>query len=185
MGGYVPLAGIEGSSLLVWHVQSYLESSSLVADARKSEFGSAPSGLFDIYGTHFNIGPFRKDYAGKLTFKISNSHTIESSVFGDPNSRNNAPSPNLLNADSTSVNSSWNYGTRNWDTRYDGALTPTWTIDAAFTWSWNHFTEAPADIVQIVDQTQVAGNPGQRGTFTAQGFGFFEPYDSNTKSTPG
>ena len=87
-----------------------------------------------------------------------------------------------MNADNTTVNSNWNYGTRNWDTRYDGAITPTWTIDAAFTWSWNHFTEVPQqNVTQIVDQTQV-NNPGQRGTFTPIGFGGYEPYNGNTKS---
>ena len=174
MGGYVPLAGLKdrvfwfGTYNPTWNQARWAP--------------AAGSGLEAIYGTHLQYRTFSNDYAGKLTFKITNSHTIETSIFGDPNQRNDAPSPNFLNADSTTVNSSWNYGTRNWDTRYDGALTPTWTIDAAFTWSWNHFTEAPADITQIVDQTQVDGLPGQRGTFTPIGFGFFEPYDSNTKS---
>ena len=174
MGGYFPLAGLKdrlfwfGTFNPTWNQARWAP--------------AAGSGLEGIYGTHLQYRTFSKDYAGKLTFKITNSHTIESSVFGDPNQRNFVPSPNLLNADNTSVNSSWDYGTRNWDTRYDGALTPTWTIDAAFTWSFNHFTEAPQSITQITDQTQVDGLPGQRGTFTPLGFGFFEPYDSNTKS---
>ncbi|MGA8304699.1 MAG: carboxypeptidase regulatory-like domain-containing protein [Candidatus Acidiferrales bacterium] len=182
MGGYVPLLGLKDRLFWFGTFNPTWNQARWSPTLGNPNFGSAPSGLFDIYGTHIQYRTFSEDYAGKLTFKINNSHTVESSVFGDPNSRNNAPSPNLLNADSTSVNSSWNYGTRNWDTRYDGALSPTWTIDAAFTWSWNHFTEAPANIVQIVDQTQVDGFTGQRGTFTAQGFGFYEPYDSNTKS---
>src|SRR5207253_2164680 len=87
-----------------------------------------------------------------------------------------------LNAQNSTVNSQWSYGTRNWSARYDGALTSTWTVDGAFTWSWNKFSETPsADVVQIVDNTQTAGLPGQAGTYTAQGFGFHEPYDSNTR----
>jgi len=59
-------------------------------------------------------------------------------------------------------------------------------VDGAFTWSWNHFHEKPAtNIYQIVDNTQTAGLPGQRGAYNAQGFGFIEPYDSNTKSLQG
>jgi len=61
-------------------------------------------------------------------------------------------------------------------------LTSSWLIDGAFTWSWNHFTETPlADVTQIVDNTQTAGLGTQVGSFNAQGFGFLEPYDSNTK----
>ncbi len=173
MGGYVPLFGLKdrlfwfGNYNPTWNQADWAP--------------AVGSGLFDIYGNNLQYRTFSGDYAAKLTFKINNSHTIESSFFGDPNLRNYAPSPNLLNSDNTTVNSKWNYGTRNWDTRYDGALSPTWTIDAAFTWSWNHFTEAPQNITQIVDSSQIA-NPNQRGTFVPQGFGFFEPYDSNTKS---
>src|SRR4029077_10578843 len=97
--------------------------------AGNEALGTPPSGLFDIFGNNLQYRTFSGDYAAKLTFKINNSHTIESSVFGDPNLRNFAPSPNLLNADNETVNSKWNYGTRNWDTRYDGALSPTWTVD--------------------------------------------------------
>ncbi|MGB9243893.1 MAG: carboxypeptidase regulatory-like domain-containing protein [Candidatus Acidiferrales bacterium] len=174
MGGYVPVLGLKdrlfwfGTFNPTWNQARWAP--------------AAGSGLADIYGTHLQYRTFSEDYAGKLTFKINNSNTIETSIFGDPNSRNTAPSPLLLNADNTTVNSNWNYGTRNWDTRYDGAITPTWTIDAAFTWSWNHFTEVPEqNATQIVDQTQV-NNAGQRGTFTPIGFGGYEPYDGNTKS---
>jgi Carboxypeptidase regulatory-like domain len=174
MGGYVPFLGLKDR--LFWF-------GTYNPTWNQAEWAPAVgSGLFDIYGQNLQYRTFSNDYAGKLTFKINNSNTIESSVFGDPNQRNFAPSPNLLNADGTTVNSSWNYGTRNWDTRYDGAISPTWTFDAAFTWSWNHFTEAPQNITQIVDQTQVDGLAGQRGTFTPLGFGFYEPYDGNTRS---
>ena len=172
MGGYVPLFGLKDK--LFWFGNyNPTWNQAIWAPA-------LGSGLFDLYGDNLQYRTFSGDYAAKLTYKINNSHTIETSLFGDPNLRNYAPSPNLLNADNTTVNSKWNYGTRNWDTRYDGALSPTWTIDAAFTWSWNHFTEAPQDVTQIVDSSQI--NTGQRGTFVPIGFGFFEPYDSNTKS---
>jgi hypothetical protein len=173
MGGYVPVLGLKDR--LFWF--GTFNPTWLQAEWAPA----ATSGLFAIYGNNLQYRTFSEDYAGKLTFKLNNSNTIETSIFGDPNSRNSGPSLNFLNADNTSVNSTWNYGTRNWDTRYDGAITPTWTIDAAFTWSWNHFTEVPEqNITQIVDSTQVL--PGQRGTFTPLGFGFYEPYDGNTKS---
>jgi len=127
----------------------------------------------------------RYDYAAKLTFKINNSNTIESSVSGDP-SHTNPTAFSTLNIDNTSANSKWDYGTRNWATRYDGAFGTSWLFDAAFTWSWNHFTETPAtNLYNIVDDTQIAGLTGQRGSFTAQGISVLEPYDGNTKGVNG
>jgi Carboxypeptidase regulatory-like domain len=174
-GGYVPALGLKDK--LFWF-------GTFNPTWDQAQWAPAvTSGLYDIYGGHLQYRTFTPDYAGKLTFKINNSNTIESSVFGDPNSRNDAPSPLSLSADNTTVNSSWNYGTRNWSTRYDGAITSTWQIDGAFTWSWNHFTELPdQNITQITDQTQVGGLADQRGTFVALGFGFYEPYNSNTKA---
>ena len=173
MGGYVPFLGLKdrlfwfGTFNPTWNQANW-----------SPAFGV---GLNDFYPGGVQYRTFSEDYAGKLTFKINNSHTVESSVFGDPNTTNTAPPYTLLNAEDTTVNSKWNYGTRNWATRYDGALSPTWTVDAAFTWSWNHFHETAQDVTQIVDQTQTV-NADQRGTFTAIGFGFIEPYDSDTKS---
>ena len=123
----------------------------------------------------------RYDYAGKLTFKINNSHTIESTVSGDPSHTNPAPY-STLNIDNTSANSKWTYGTRQWSTRYDGAFGSSLLVDAAFTWSWNQFNETPQfNVYNIVDNTQTAGLPGQRGAYTAEGIAFLEPYDANTR----
>jgi hypothetical protein len=139
------------------------------------------SNLFSLYNGQLQRSKTSYDYAGKLTLKINDRHTVESSVFGDPSHTNNVPW-STLNAGDKTVNSKWDYGTRNWAVRYDGALTSTWLIDGAFTWSWNHFTETPlADVTQIVDNTQTAGLAKQAGSFNAQGFGFLEPYDGNTK----
>jgi hypothetical protein len=181
MGGYVPFLGLKDKLFWFGTFNPTWDQADWRPSAGNAAQGIPPSGLFDIYTGGVQYRTFSEDYAGKLTFKINNSHTIESSIFGDPNSTNTAPPYTLLNADNTTVNSKWNYGTRNWATRYDGALSPTWTIDAAFTWSWNHFSESAQNVTQITDQTQLFGSPG-RGTFTAIGFGFIEPYDSNTKS---
>src|SRR5438094_7215756 len=136
------------------------------------------SGLFTAYNGQLQRTKTSYDYAGKLTFKINDRLTVESSGFCDPSHTNNVPWA-TLNASDKTVNSKWDYGTRNWAARYDGTLTNTWLIDGAFTWNWNHFSEKPlADVTQIVDESRVV----QTGTFNAQGFGFLEPYDSNTKS---
>jgi hypothetical protein len=125
----------------------------------------------------------RYDYAGKLTYKISNSHTVESTVSGDP-SHTNPTAFSTLNSDNASANSKWEYGTRNWSTRYDGAFGNSVLVDAAFTWGWNFFKETPAqNISGIFDDTQIG--VGQRGAFNAQGIGLVEPYDGNTRGLSG
>ena len=177
LGGYVPLGGLR-HRLFFFGTFNPSFNNEYFAPAINS-------GLYQIYNGLIDRDTTRWDYAGKLTFKISNSHTIESTVSADPSSTNPTAFANLTANDTTS-NSSWNYGTRNWSTRYDGALGSTLLVDAAFTWSWNHFHEQPvADITQVVDNTQIYGLPGQRGQFNAQGFGLSEPYDATTKSIQG
>jgi hypothetical protein len=177
LGGYVPLWGLK-HHLFYFGNFNPIFNNQYVAPA-------AGSGLFSIYNGELNRRTNSYDYAGKLTYKINDRHTVESSIFGDPSHTNHVPW-STLNATDTSVNSKWDFGTRNWAVRYDGALSSTWLVDAAFTWSWNHFTESPvADIVQIQDATQTAGLAGQAGAFIGQGFGFLEPYDSNTRSLTG
>ncbi len=177
LGGYVPLRGLRdrlfffGTFNPSWNHDYWAP--------------AVNSGLFTIYNGLVDRSTTRYDYAGKLTFKINNSHTIESSISADP-SHTNSTAFATLTANDKTANSSWNYGTRNWSVRYDGAFGSNFLVDGAFTWSWNHFSETPAaDIVQIVDLTQTAGLTDQRGSYNAQGFGFHEPYDSNTKSLQG
>ncbi len=143
------------------------------------------SGLFNILKGEADRRTNSYDYAGKLTFKLNDQHMVESSVFGDPNWTNHVPWRTLNTGNTTSF-SKWDYGTRNWATRYNGTLSSTWLVDAGFTWAWNHFKETAQDIYQVFDTTQSAGlcpspNDCQTGSFNAQGLGFNEPYDSNSK----
>jgi len=170
LGGYVPLGKLHDHLFYFGNFNPSVNNQ-YVAPA-------VGSGLFTAYNGQLQRTKTSYDYAGKLTFKINDRHTVESSVFGDPSHTNNVPWATLFATDKT-VNSKWDYGTRNWAVRYDGALTSTWLIDGAFTWSWNHFSEKPlADVTQIVDESGLL----KASTFNAQGFGFLEPYDSNTRS---
>ncbi len=143
------------------------------------------SGLFTLYNGQVDRRTNTYAYAGKLTYKINDNYTVESSVFGDPSHTNHAPFSGL-NIDNLSGNSKWDFGTRNWDTRFYATLSPSWTADFAFTYGWNHFTETPADttIYPITDQTQIAGLAGQRGQFDAQGLatGIIVNYQSHEES---
>ena len=172
LGGYVPVHGLR-DRLFFFGTFNPSWNHAYFAPARGSGL-AASNPLIDRNTTRY-------DYAGKLTFKINNSHTIESTVSGDP-SHTNPTAFSTLNIDNTSANSKWDYGTRQWATRYDGAIGSSLLIDAAFTWSWNHFTETPAtNVYNIVDETQTAGLAGQRGSFTAEGISVLEPYEANTK----
>lgn len=173
-GGYVPVGGLKdrlfffGTFNPSWNNAYYQP--------------ALNSGLYAIDPT-VDRDTTRYDYAAKLTFKINNSQTVESTISGDPSHTNPAPY-STLNIDNTSANSKWNYGTRNWATRYDGAFGSSLLVDAAFTWGWNEFRETPAtNAYNIFDVTQI--NPGQRGAFTAQGISVLEPYDGNTRGLSG
>jgi carboxypeptidase family protein len=137
--------------------------------------GAEGSGLRTLYGDQTHRRYFSKNYATKLDFNPTANHQINFSIFGDPTITNKAPF-NTLNIDNTSANSVLDYGTRNIATRYNGSISSTWTVSAAFSQGRNRFTERDFDnLVGITDFT------GQdRGIFRPQGLGFFEPTDSTT-----
>jgi hypothetical protein len=140
------------------------------------------SGLFTLSNGSVDRKTTIYDYAAKLTWKLNDRNTVESTVTGDPAHTNVAPF-NTLSIDNTSANSKWEFGSRNWAVRYNGTFGADWLVNGAFTWNWNHFNEIPGspDVYRIRDLTQTAGNPGQRGAFVAAGLGFYELYDSNSK----
>jgi hypothetical protein len=137
--------------------------------------GAEGSGLRTLYGDQTHRRYYSKNYATKLDFNPTANHQINFSIFGDPTITNKAPF-NTLNIDNTSANSVLDYGTRNIATRYNGSLSSTWTVSAAFSQGRNRFNERDFDnLVGITDFT------GQdRGIFRPQGLGFFEPTDSTT-----
>jgi hypothetical protein len=185
LGGYVPLHGLKNRLFFFGTFNPSWNHAYFAPAAANPLTGAPASGLFTIYNGLVDRQTTRWDYAGKLTFKINNSHTLESTISADPSHTNSAPFATLTANDKT-ANSSWNYGTRNWSVRYDGAFGSNFLVDGAFTWAWNHFHEKPLfDITQVVDNTQIYGLSSQRGSFNGQGFGFSEPYDSQTKSLQG
>src|SRR5262249_26032222 len=102
-----------------------------------------PVGLFTLLGGKpIYARPWAHSYAGKLTYKPNNNHTIETSIFGDPTTTNNSAF-RVVNAQNTSVYSSLDFQTRNFVTRYNATLSPTWLFNASVTWNHNEFTETP------------------------------------------
>ena len=138
-------------------------------------------------------------YAGKGTFKLSDHHQFEVSIFGDPTYGDANPNGNTgLVTASPSTFDKLQYGTRNLVGRYNGTLSPTWLFNASFAWGHNHLTDTPSPAAlgafSISDQTQrnpcfeppgsalfnsactSSANP-LRGIYQRQGIGYYE----NTK----
>ena len=113
------------------------------------------------------------NYSGKLTFRLNDSHQFEASIFGDPTSTNTGNILKTLAIANNTGYSSMKYGTRNMVGRYNGTLSPTWLLNASYSWGRNTFTETPlSDIFQVVDRTTSV-------TTTLQGFGLLTNYKSN------
>jgi hypothetical protein len=146
---------------------------------REVVIGAQGSNLRTLLGAHARR--FRTlNYAAKVDWNISQSHAVAFSIFGDP-TITNLTSHNNLNIDNTTAQSILDFGTRNISARYNGALSPTWTLSSSFSQGKTRFDESGfADVYQITDLTQTAGRLGQRGSFVAQGLGFFEPTLSKT-----
>jgi hypothetical protein len=132
------------------------------------------------------LGQYAYDYSGKLTWRIGDRHSVESSVFGDP-TRENGFRPNFfLQTFSTTTFDKLENGTRNWVARYNGTLSPTWLFNASFSWGHNYLTDIPAapDVYSVADLTgrssstgDVVGSLGPlSGQYQRQGLsaGFFE-----------
>lgn len=184
LGGYVPVHGLRDRLFFFGTFNPSWNNAYFAPAVYKN---GTPSGLYTETKGLVNQDTTRYDYAAKLTFKLTNSQTIESTVSGDP-SNTNPSAFSTMNINNNSGFSKFNYGTRNWSTRYDGAFGTSFLVDASFTWAWNHFTETALfpNVYGIQDNTQIAGLPGQIGQFIGEGvFSPIEPYDSNTKSLTG
>ncbi len=96
-------------------------------------------------------------WAAKLTYLLSSNMQLEASTFGDPTHSNERPYagawPNNLSTPSgDSVMLRYNYGSRDSVARLSAAITPSWTVLAAYTYNFNQFSESTRrDSYQISD----------------------------------
>ena len=112
--------------------------------------GLASLGELTLFARTYN-------YAGKLTWRLSDNHQFESSVFGDPTKTNTSEQNFVLNTPNDTAMSKWDYGTRNFVVRYNGTLSPTWLLNGSFTWNYSHFGETPKyNVLQVTDRTNSA-----------------------------
>ena len=178
IGGYIP--GFRNNLFFFGSYNPTLNTDFLVPP----QFAGSPTitggvqkqvGLFTLLnGKPVYTRAFTNNYAGKLTWKIGSSQTIESSVFGDPTSTNNSAF-RVVNAENTTVFSKQQYATRNWVVRYNGTMSPTWLINANLTWNHNEFTETPEfpNTFNVVDRTFSKLSP------TLSGLGFVENHNAD------
>src|SRR5262249_50108964 len=135
-------------------------------------------------------------YAGKGTLRLNDKHQFEVSIFGDPTYGAFNPNGNntgLISATSTGFDK-LQYGTRNFVTRYNATLSPTWLFNASWTWGHNDLNDTPLDpnVFQVQDYTQrtpcgapnfsslctATTNP-LRGAYFRQGLGYYENTTGN------
>ena len=161
----------------------------IVRGAEANSNSLTNSGLRLIRGPAFANRTRTYNYAGKLDWNINANNTLAFSIFGDP-SQTNLSSFRTLNIDNTTSDSRLNYGTRNISLRYNGTLPHNFTLNASLGLGHTRFDETGfANLNQITDrrgadQANIQAFTGQlpaRGSFVAQGLGFFEPTVSRTK----
>jgi Carboxypeptidase regulatory-like domain len=149
----------------------------------------APIGLSALGNINDRIVTY--NYDAKLTWRLNDNHTVEGSVFGDPSHTNNSAFRSTVVGNGpgfvpdTRRYSKLTYGDRDWAVRYNGTLSPTWLVNADFTWMHNTFTETPGSTAyRISNLTETGINgiavPGQLGSFTQGGVGFLEDTDDET-----
>ncbi len=131
-----------------------------------------------------NHGPFAYSttalsWAGKLSFQLTPRLQFEAASFGDPSRHNQIPNT-LSTVNIPSSLSSYQYGSRDSLFRINGTITPTWLVDASFTYNYDHFAETPfLNQYQISDQSLLAGS---RGATVISGFGNYAPSKEDTYS---
>jgi len=174
LGGYVPMGKLK-DHLFYYGAFNPTWNQSWVAP-------TANSARFAATGGEIERKTRIWDYSAKLTWQLNAKHRIESMVFGDP-SLTNSTAWRSLSIDNNTADSFLDYGGRSWATRYDGTIGSNLIVSGNFAWNWNRFGEdATSNLSQIQDITQTGGLPGQRGSFRAQGLGFVQDYESNSKS---
>lgn len=124
-------------------------------------------------------------WAGKLTYRFSSATTFEASAFGDPSRHNANPLAVGANALSSyfphTTASSWQFGSRNAIARITHSISPTWLVDASYSYNYNHFDEQPA--TKNYQITDASGNalPNPVASVVS-GLGGYEPSKNNTWS---
>jgi hypothetical protein len=167
LGGYIPVKGMKDKLFFFGAFNPSLNQVNWVAP--NTPFAAAL----------YNHGPYTTsitayNWAGKLTYKLTESTSLEGSAFGDPSSSNYGfgasytnpyNHPNLQQKNTTGF-SRWDFGGHSEVARLNSSLSPTLQLNIAATAKTSHFTESGFDdLYNISDRTV--------GTSTYQGLGSY------------
>lgn len=137
------------------------------------------------YAPIIEHGPFAYSttavsWAGKLSFQLSPRIQFEAAAFGDPSRHNEIPNT-LSTANIPSSLSAYQYGSRDSLFRLNAVITPSWIVDASFTYNYDHFNETPfLNQYSIADQSpESLPTPGAQ---VNTGFGSYAPSKEDTYS---
>ncbi len=124
-------------------------------------------------------------WAGKLTYKFRSSTTFELASFGDPSKHNAQPlavgNSALSSFFPQTTASSWQFGSWNSLARVTTSITPTWLVDASWSYNYNHFDEKPASNDYSI--TDASGNSLANPVAAIRsGLGGYEPSKNYTYS---
>lgn len=191
LGGYVPGAR---NNLFFYGSFNPTVNRDIVRGAEANVADPTDSGLRTLRGERFHLRTRSYNYAGKVDWAINSNHQLTFSIFGDP-SKTNRSSFRTLVIDNTTADSQLAYGTRNMSVRYNGALSPTVSINASFGLGRSSFEETDFDNLNLIadrrgsDAATILTAAGitdtsitpARGNFTAAGLGFYEPTLSRSR----
>ncbi len=174
LGGYVPIKGQKDKLFFFGAFNPGVNKTNWLAPNVPFSSRLYAHGPFNTAITSYN-------WAGKLTYKITDATSLEGSAFGDPSSSNfgfgavyTSPygHPNLQQKDTTGF-SRWSFGSRSEVVRLNSSLSPTLQLNIAATAKTSHFTESGfQNIYNIGDRTT--------GNTTYQGLGQFQNPDSHS-----
>jgi hypothetical protein len=111
------------------------------------------------------------NYAGKINWNVASNHQLEGSVFGDPaNTPTNFARISSLSSNNNLSQSSIDFGSRTWTTRYNGSFGPTWLLTVTYSDYFSQLTETPRfNGYQISDITPSQEGPGSNQTYNGLG----------------
>ena len=126
------------------------------------------------------------NYVVKLTWNITDRHTIDASVYGDPASSPTGFQTGLNTVQpplpvDTTTEAKLSYGSRTWAVRYNGTLSSHWLVTANYSDHTNNFTETPlASGYEIEDVTLTESGAGCGCITQYGGIGYLENFVSKS-----
>ena len=176
-GGYIP--GFRDKIFFFGAFNPALDQNINIANPSFTFTGAPAAGPAVVTHGPFAYSTTGSSWAGKLTFQLSPKIEFEAASFGDPSRRNSDPNT-LSTANIPSSLSSYSFGTRDSFFRVNATITPTWIVNASYSYNVDIFNEIPSvNAYSITDQSLLAG---ARGGQVVTGFGSYIPTNEDTYS---